>query len=95
MDLLQILSFFLKESNLAGLSPIIELLQNNSFDIAKTLKSLNMDTLAPLIRAFMSGMNNSAKENPTESSVGDIHGLNPIANIADKNIVYTLNKYFA
>ena len=69
---------------------VIDLVQNNSFDIKKALSSLSPETLAPIVKQFMK-MNEN--KNPTEH-VGQGEGLKPIANIADKNIVYTLNRYF-
>ncbi len=91
-----LLSIFLTDDKVKTLSPIVDLLSKNSFDVHKTLKNLNLETITPLIKAFMSniGKNNEQNKTPTES-VGEVSGLNPIANVADKNIVYTLNKYFA
>jgi hypothetical protein len=37
-------------------------------------------------------MNNKS---PTETVGQNVYGLNPIANVADKDIVYTLNKYLS
>lgn len=90
MEILQfLLSFFLNEYG-GKLSPIIELLKNNDFDIKKTLQNVNLETIAPLIKNFME---NGTKNRP-ENSERSVAGLNPIAKIADKDIVYTLNKYF-
>ncbi len=98
MEILKLLlSFFLKDDKLKPFSPIVELLSKNSFDIHKTLKNLNLDALAPIVKAFLENASNVREQNktPTDFSVGEVVGLNPIANIADKEIVYTLNKYFA
>ncbi len=93
---MQLLSFLLKDEKIKIIAPIIELLQKNSFNLVEALKNVNLETLAPILRAFMqSDFKTSPKENPTDFSVGNISGLNPIANIADKDIVYALNKYFA
>ena len=92
MEILQFLLNLLNgNSNLGVLAPIINLLKENSFDIKKTLNSLSPDTLAPIIKEFMSAQNNIR---PTET-VGRSEGLTPIANVADKDIVYTLNKYLS
>ena len=94
MEILQFLLSLLGENkSLENLAPIIELLKKNSFNLAGTLKNLNLQTVAPIIREFM--QNNPFKnENPTENSVGNGYALNPIAPFADKDIVYSLNKYF-
>ncbi len=92
-----LLSIFLTDDKFKSFSPIVELLSKNSFDLHKTLKNLNLEAIAPIIKAFFSnmGVNNGQNKTPTENSVGEVSGLNPIANVADKDIVYTLNKYFA
>ncbi len=97
MEILKLLlSFFIKEKNLQPFEPILKLLSANSFDLKKTLSGLNLDAIAPLIRAFMErAENNEQNKTPTETSVEVSVNLNPIANLADKEIVYALNKYFA
>ncbi len=90
MEILQnLLSFFLNEYNGGKFKPIFDLLKNNSFDIKKALGNLNLEAIAPLIQEFMK--NNNSRQ--TQSVCRD-YGLNPIAKIADKDIVYTLNQYF-
>ncbi len=98
MEILKtLLSLFIGEKRLESFSPLIDLLSKNSFDLAKTLKNLNLDALAPIIKVFLENFNSNPAQNktPAEYSAGEISHLNPIANIADKEIVYTLNKYFA
>ena len=91
MEILQfLLSFFLNEYGGGSLKPILELFKENSFDIKRVLQNLKPETVAPIIKDFMSKNNNKS---PTET-VGHACGLNPIAKIADKEIVYTLNKFF-
>lgn len=90
MEILQfLLSFFSKEYG-GKLTPIIEMLKNNNFDIKKTLQNLNLDAIAPLIKDFMQNATKNRPENSERNNVG----LSPIAKIADKDIVYTLNQYF-
>lgn len=89
MEILQFLtSFFANDKNMKILKPIIDLLAQNSFDIKKTLASLNPEMLRPIVKEFMSNMNNR----PTTFVERDA-GLVPISNIADKDIVYALNRY--
>lgn len=90
MELLQFLLSFLLGDGGKKFSPLLERFMKNGFNIKDLLSSLSLDTLAPIIQAFM-GMQNKS---PTQN-VGQYFGLNPIANIADKEIVYTLNKYFS
>ena len=93
MEILQFLiSFFLKEFGGEKLQTIIDLFQNNSFDLNKIINNLNLETISPIIQEFFKSLN---KENtPTDFSVGEDNKLSPIARIADKDIVYTLNRYF-
>lgn len=71
------------------LSPILELLKDNSFDIKATLKNLSPEKIAPIIKTFM----NEQSKSPRETYRGQGYGIAPIAKIADKDVVYTLNKY--
>ncbi len=91
MELLQfLLSFFASEYG-DKLKPVLTLLEKNNFDIRKTLGSIDLETIAPIIKDFME----KGMKNRPESSERNIVGISPIANIADKDIVYTLNKYFS
>ncbi len=92
MEILQILlSFFLKELGGETLTPILEKLKNNDFDLKKTLNGLNLQNLAPIVSAIMQSSLN--KNRPTENAERNF-SLSPISGIADKDIIYTLNKYF-
>lgn len=91
MELLQfLLDFFVKQFGGDKYSPLFCFLKENSFDVKKILSNFNPQVFEPIIKDFMDFNKN---KNPTES-VGN-YGLNPIANLADSQIVYTLNKYFA
>ncbi len=90
MEILQFLINLLNNNqNFGALAPVINALKENSFDIKKTLSSINPEILAPLIKGFFE----SANKNPTDSVGQYYYGLEPIKNVADKDIVYTLNKY--
>ena len=90
MEILRFLiSFFLKEFGGEKLAPIIEEFSKNDFDLKKVLQNVNLESLAPIISAFTQNV----KNRPTET-VERNYSLAPIAGIADKDIVYTLNKYF-
>ncbi len=91
MDLLQFITSLLGNDNMVKLlSPIIELLRQNSFDIKKVLASVDPEMLKPIIEEFMQSINNRPAQ-----SAERIDGLQPISNIADKDIIFTLNKYLA
>ena len=92
MEILQfILNFLTSNLGNSKVSEIFNVLKQNDFDLAKTLKNVNMETLAPIINSFMNTENNKSHK---ESFISPC-GLNPIAKIADKDIVYTLNRYFS
>ncbi|MBE5749513.1 MAG: hypothetical protein E7346_01420 [Clostridiales bacterium] len=91
MEILQVLlSLFLNGENGGAFAPVIKRLANNSFDLKKTLLSLTPEEVEPIIKEFMKF---SDKKSPTNGYSPSV-GLDPIAMIADKEIVYTLNKYF-
>ena len=91
MDLLQFITSLLGNDNMVKLlSPIIELLRQNSFDIKKVLASLDPEMLKPIIEEFIKSINNRPAQ-----SAERIDGLQPISNIADRDIVFALNRYLA
>ena len=95
MEILQnLLSFFINEYDGGKFKPLFELLKNNSFDIKKALHHLNLDAIAPFIQEFLKHGNLNNKSQTSSPSFSQGVGLNPIAKIADKDIVYTLNQYF-
>ena len=91
MDLLQFITSLLGNDKMVKLlSPIIELLRQNSFDIKKVLASLDPEMLKPIIEEFIKNINNRPAQ-----SAERIDGMQPISNIADRDIVFALNKYLA
>jgi hypothetical protein len=91
MEILQfLLSLLSGNENFKRFQPIFNLLKENSFDIKKVLAHLDINALAPILKDFMNFSTNNATNQSNAQSVG----LNPIAKIADKDIVYTLNQYF-
>jgi len=90
MEILQNLLSLLTNGNASALKPIIELLAKNSFDIKKVLSSLDLNSIMPIVKEFLASTNKKSPTTEYSSAVG----LDPIALIADKEIVYTLNKYF-
>lgn len=88
MEILQfLLSFFLKEYGGEELSPVFEELKNNSFDLKSFLNNLSPEKIAPVFKTFF-----DKTKSPSEN-VSD--GLTPVTSIADRDIIYALNGYFA
>ena len=89
MELLQqLLSSFLTEQQKQYITPILKLLSDNSFDIKKTLRNLKPEAVAPVIEQFFKMQNKSRTTNVRQS-----FGTAPISQIADKDIIYVLNRY--
>lgn len=89
MEILKFLLTLLNNGDLQNnLSSLLTLFNKGSLDLKSLLSNLNLETLAPLLKDFF-----NQKPHPTQT-VERGFGLNPIAKIADKDIVYTLNKYF-
>ncbi len=88
MEILQfLLSEFLKNGQNESLKPLFELLKDNSFDIKKVIKNLSPEIIAPFIQNFTG-------QNKSRANARQFNAISPIANIADRDIVYSLNKYF-
>ncbi len=89
MEILQFLLSNFFGDNLKAIAPVFDLLKKHDFNVIKCLPELTPEMLAPIF----SGLFNQNKS-PTEH-VGQGYGIAPIAKIADKDIVYTLNKYMS
>ena len=87
MEIPDILKNFLADKNLSALLPVIKLLSENSFDIKKAISGITPEMLMNFSGELLK---NSA---PETSYKVEKNGVSPIANIADKDIVYTLNRY--
>lgn len=92
MDISTWLKNLLSSGNLQTLLPILNLLRENSFDVKKALNNLTPETLAPIIKA----LSENNRPTATQSSfTAEPVGVTPIANVADKEIVYILNRYLS
>lgn len=85
MDLTSLLSSLLQNSNLETLAPIIKSISENGFDLGKILSAIDINTILPLISSFFSG----EKKQPVKQA----NPLTPVLDIADKEIVFALNRY--
>lgn len=95
MEILRfILNFLLKNYNDGSIADIFKLLEENSFDIKRVLQNASPETLEPIFKKLFSVFSKGQKESPKDYNF-ESYGLKPIINIADKEIVYALNKYFA
>ncbi len=91
MEILQFLTaFFQNNQNLKLIIPIINVLRENNFDIKRALSSLTPEMIKPIIEQFSVVMNSTPQGFNQKSQ-----GLTPISNIADKDIVYSLNRYLS
>ncbi|MBQ9485538.1 MAG: hypothetical protein IJU83_01740 [Clostridia bacterium] len=91
MEIVDILKNFLSSEQSETLIPIINALRQNSFNLKKTFQSLTPEMLAPLARAIaQSGFNSAGKTAPARDKS---QGATAVANVADKEIVYALNRY--
>jgi hypothetical protein len=90
MEILQNLLTNLLGENLKAFTPLLQTLINNGFDLKKTLSSMDITALIPLVEQLFSATQNM--KSPTQN-VGQCSGVNPIIKFADKDIVYTLNKH--
>lgn len=86
---MDILNFLLDtiEKNANVLAPAFKILSENSFDIKKVFDKL---TPEDILRIYKDVSDNAQKNAPYAEKT---YGVAPISDIADKEIVYALNKY--
>ena len=89
MDIVNLLKNFLSNDNAQAILPLINLLKNNSFDLKRTLNALTPETLSKILETFLKNGANTQKSYTAPKT----NGVAPIANIADSEIVYALNRY--
>ena len=90
MDIISAIKNLLSSNGVQTLLPIFNLLKENSFDIKRVLNNLTPETLAPVLK--MLAENNANKPVSVFNNDSAV-GVTPIANVADKDIVYALNRY--
>ncbi|MBR2499199.1 MAG: hypothetical protein IKB67_05760 [Clostridia bacterium] len=92
MEILRILlSFLLKEFGGEQLQPLINAFKENGFNLKSALSCLTPEMIAPIFQMLFNG---KTTKPCAENNSAQGYGLSAIADIADKNIVFTLNKYF-
>lgn len=88
MEILQfLLNFFLNELGIEDATSLFGLKDGN-FDLKSFLNNLSPEKVAPIIETVFKNAN---EKSPPEN----FGGLAPIASIADRDIIYSLNGYFA
>jgi hypothetical protein len=90
MEILQFLISFLSNEFGIDLSPILNSIKNNGFDIKSILSEINPQTIEKVLGTLGNIFKN---QNPTNFS-GD-NNLLPISSFADDITVSSLNEYFS
>ena len=86
MEILRfLLSFLAKEYDGGKFSEIFNLMNKYDFDLKKVMENIKPEDLSPIMETF------SQNKTPTET-VGAF-GLQPIKDLADKDVIYALNGY--
>ena len=89
MEILQfLLSLFKDNALIKNLMPIFELLKANNFDLKSTLSQIDIEKLQPLIQELSTFFQSKSPA----SSTGLDNALSPILELADKDIIFALNK---
>ncbi len=83
-----ILSLLLNEENKEKLAPIIDVVLKNGFDLPSILKNIDVSTLMPLLQSLF-------EEKQPSKPHTQANPLSPISDVADKEIIFALNKYIS
>ena len=95
MEILEfLLSFFMQEYGGENLNSLFSLLKENDFDIKKTLSGLSPEKIAPIVKSVFSHGGFNQDNEKGSQNISEPNGLIPIKDIADENIINTLNGYF-
>ena len=86
MEIPDIIKKIISDNDIAALLPLFNVLRENSFDIKKTLSGIKPETLLKLSEKLL-------KKGAENSPFKKDSGVSPIANVADKDIVFVLNRY--
>lgn len=93
MDISDMIKNLLSDGGLQKLLPVLNVLRENSFDIKKVLQNLTPESVMQVFQSFMS--QNSDVGKAEQEFTGYPAGVSAIANVADKEIVYVLNRYLS
>ena len=85
-----LIDFFTKNQNDFPFSPLIKLLEQNSFDLKKLFSNLSFENILPIIESFT-----AQKKDPFSTKKESFtNPLTPITDICDAEIISALNSYF-
>jgi len=95
MDFLQSV-FNLLGNNAEPLKNLLKLLSDGSFDVKSLLGKLTPETLSQILSETLKSRPQSAENGTDENfDLSSPQGLSPIANLADKDVVFALNRYMS
>ena len=89
MEIVKALLSFILGDKAESLSPLLDALKENSFDLVKFLSNVDPEKIAPVFGEFF-----GAKDPATNFDAPPPEKLSAIEKIADEKIVATLNEYF-
>ena len=89
MDIAEFLKNFTDGKNAQTIARLFDFLRENSFDIKKILGAITPETLLSAFKYF----DTFGKATPSGNPAAFANGVAPVANVADKEIVYALNRY--
>lgn len=91
MDISDIIKNLFSDKTAETVLPILNLLRENSFDLKKVMQNLTPEKIIPVVQAFAAAKGGENNANPPFNAQKS--GVSAIANVADKEIVYCLNRY--
>ena len=89
MEIIKALLSFILGDGAETLTPLLDALKENSFDLIKFLNNVDPEKIAPVFSEFF-----GAKDPATNFDAPPPEKLSAIEKIADEKIVATLNEYF-
>lgn len=93
MDITDIIKNLLSGTGAETVLPLINLLRENSFDLKKVAQNITPEKIIPVVQAFATAK--SASDEKTAPFGAKKGGALTIANVADKEIIYCLNRYLS
>lgn len=95
MDISDTIKNLFSGLNADAVLPIINLLRENSFDIKKVAQNLTPEKIIPIVQSLAASKDGASPKSDTFSASAPQTGTLAIANVADKEIVYCLNRYLS
>ena len=92
MESLQYILNLLFPEKAKELGALLQYAAKNRFDLNEMLKNLDLAALAPLLGGLFGGAETPARHAAEKTAVSP---LEPVAAVADRDIVFCLNRYLA